>query len=189
MRRCSRRGSSNWNIGTSKLLPQKSILPVLTLIELREPTDMAASQEENGSHTKDETAAADIPAGHIIDYISGNLVKATPEEVEPFKFLPNGLSRTLVTQRTSSPQGLNSGFARGPLPNASEGIRSTSPFSMIRQSLRTMYSSLSSANARPARTVKSNYNSTSQCHLPKLVSGSTETTISIFTRNISRTAP
>lgn len=43
---------------------------------------MADSQEENGSQTKDEIAAEDIPTGHIVDYITGNLVRETPEEVE-----------------------------------------------------------------------------------------------------------
>ena len=43
---------------------------------------MADLQEKNGNHTKDETGHDDIPAGHIVDYISGKLVKATPEEVE-----------------------------------------------------------------------------------------------------------
>lgn len=43
---------------------------------------MADLQEKNGNHTKDETGHEDIPAGHIVDYISGKLVKATPEEVE-----------------------------------------------------------------------------------------------------------
>ena len=61
---------------------KKNILPYLTSIELRGPTDMADLQEKNANHTKDETGHEDIPAGHIVDYISGKLVKATPEEVE-----------------------------------------------------------------------------------------------------------
>ena len=43
---------------------------------------MADLQQENGNQPEEENSADDIPIGHIIDYISGNLVRATPEEVE-----------------------------------------------------------------------------------------------------------
>ena len=43
---------------------------------------MADLQKENSNPTKDGSGAQDIPIGHVIDYISGKLVKATPEEVE-----------------------------------------------------------------------------------------------------------
>ena len=43
---------------------------------------MADLKEAIPARAPDETSSDEVPTGHLVDYISGYIVKATPEEVE-----------------------------------------------------------------------------------------------------------
>ena len=95
---------------------------------------MADLEESLPACAPDEASGDEIPTGHVVDYISGKTVKATPEEVEAVQIFAGDLSMTLDTLRKLSRRVHSSAFDHDHPPNAHAGTLSISPYSPTHES-------------------------------------------------------